>query len=309
MRIKMINEILVTSILNKHKKRDDWFLDDYSINPYQGCPFNCVYCFTRGSKYGTNLAKTLSVKANAPELLEKQLSLRARKGQYGIIALASQEPYPPAEKDLGMTRRLLEIVLRYQFPVTISTKSTLIIRDLDLLKEIDKNAILPEDLKNKLKHGVILATSISTLDEGLVRLFEPGAPTPRERLETIRRCKDEGFLAGVNFIPVLPFLSDSDQNLEEMISTARAYGLDFVLVGGLTLFGKGTGDCKTLYYQVLEQHFPGLISRYKSLFRIFFSPPKEYQKSLEERSREFCKRYGIRYGTLNPIFSKLYQGF
>jgi DNA repair photolyase len=295
----MVNEIQVTSILNKHKKRDDWFLDDYSINPYQGCPFNCVYCYTRGSKYGTNLAKTLSVKANAPELLEKQLSLRARKGQYGIIGIASQEPYPPVEKDIGMTRRLLEIILQYKFPVIVGTKSTLIVRDLDILKKIDENAILPEDLKGKLGHGVIIATSISTLDEKLANLFEPGAPAPRERLQTVKRCKDEGFFTGINFIPVLPFLSDSNQHLEEMISTARAHGLDFVLVGGLTLFGKKPGDCKTLFYQVLEKHFPELVPKYKSLFRIFFAPPKEYQKKLDASIREVCNRYGIRYGILN----------
>ena len=295
----MVNGIQVTSILNKHKKRDDWFLDDYSINPYQSCPFNCVYCYTRGSKYGTNLAKTLSVKANAPELLEKQLSLRARKGQYGIIAIASQEPYPPVEKDLKMTQRLLEIILKHKFPITISTKSTLIVRDLDILKEIDKNAILPEDLKYKLGHGVIISTSISTLDERLARLFEPGAPAPSERLATIKRCKDEGFLTGVNFIPILPFLSDLDQHLEEMVSTAKTQGLDFVLVGGLTLFGNGLADCKTLYYQVLEKHFPDLVPKYKSLFRIFFAPPKEYQQKLEKTGRELCDRYRIRYGVLD----------
>ena len=85
----MVNEIQVKSILNKHKKRDDWFLDDYSVNPYQGCSFDCVYCYTRGSKYGTHLARTLSVKVNAPQLLEKQLSRRAEKGEHGIICFAS----------------------------------------------------------------------------------------------------------------------------------------------------------------------------------------------------------------------------
>jgi len=77
--IEMVNEIKVKSILNKHKKRDDWFLDDYSVNPYSGCSFNCIYCYIRGSKYGENMAKTLSVKINAPELLEKQLSRRAKR--------------------------------------------------------------------------------------------------------------------------------------------------------------------------------------------------------------------------------------
>ena len=167
----MANEIEVKSILNQHKKRDDWFLDDYSVNPYQGCSFNCVYCYTRGSKYGRHLAKTLSVKVNAPELLEKELLRRAKKEEYGIICFASQEAYLPIEKEYKITRKLLKIVLKHRFPVHIGTKSTLVLRDLDVLKEIDKNAILPPDLREKLKRGVIISFSFSSLDEKLARIF------------------------------------------------------------------------------------------------------------------------------------------
>ena len=295
---EMVNEIHVKSVLNKHKKRDEWFLDDYSVNPYQGCSFKCVYCYLRGSKYGAHVANTLTVKINAPELLEKQLKRRAKKGEYGIICFASQEAYLPIEKEYRITRKLLEIALRYRFPVHIGTKSTLVLRDLDILEEIDANAILPEDLQQKLNRGVIISFSCSTLDEQLAKLFEPGAPTPQERLETLQTCKEEGFLVGVNFIPVLPFLSDSEEQLEGMIRTARDYGADFVLIGGLTLFGTGPTDCKTVYYTVLEKHFPELVPKYKSLFRIFYAPPKEYQNELEERAKRLCERYGMRYGII-----------
>jgi len=292
---EMVNEIQVKSILNKHKKRDDWFLDDYSVNPYSGCSFNCIYCYIRGSKYGENMAKTFSIKINAPELLEKQLSRRAKKGEYGIIALSSStEPYMPIEEKLKLTRKLLEIILKYKFPVEVATKSKLVLRDLDLLKEIDKNAILPADLKPKLKHGAIISFSISTLDEKLAKILEPGAPKPRERLETMKKCKEEGFFTGVCFIPVLPFLSDSEEQLNETIKTVKEYGADFILVGGLTLFGKGPADCKTLYYKFLEKYHPELVPKYRSLYRIFFAPSKEYQRELEEKSRRLCKKYGIK---------------
>lgn len=288
----MVNEIRVKSILNKHKKRDDWFLDDYSINPYKGCSFNCVYCYTRGSKYGTHLTNSLSVKINAPELLEKQLSRRAKRKEYGIIAIASStEAYLPIEEKYKITRKLLEIILWYKFPINIGTKSTLILRDLDILKEIDQSAILPEDLRPKLKHGAIISFSLSTLDEKLAKIFEPGAPSPKERLKTAKKCKDEGFFVGLNFIPVLPFLSDSDEQLEEMVKTAKMYDFDFIFVGGLTLFGDG----KKLFYKVLEKHFPELVPKYKKLFRVFFAPPKSYQESLENKARELCKRYGVKY--------------
>ena len=291
----MVNEIQVKSILNKHKKRDDWFLDDYSVNPYSGCSFNCIYCYIRGSKYGENMAKTLSAKINAPELLEKQLSRRAKRGEYGIIALSSStEPYMPIEEKLKLTRKLLEIILKYRFPVEIATKSKLVLRDLDLLKEIAKNAILPDDLKPKLKHGVIISFSISTLDEKLAKILEPGAPKPIERLEAMKRCKERGFFTGICFIPVLPFLSDSEEQVEETIKTVKEYGADFIFVGGLTLFGKGPADCKTLYYKFLEKYHPELVPKYKSLYRIFFAPSKEYQKELKEKSRRLCEKYGIK---------------
>ena len=291
----MVNEIQAKSILNKHKKRDDWFLDDYSVNPYSGCSFNCIYCYIRGSKYGENMAKTFSVKTNAPELLEKQLSRRAKKGEHGIIALSSAtEPYMPIEEKLKLTRRLLKIILKHRFPVEIATKSKLILRDLDILKEIDKNAILPADLKPKLKHGTIISFSVSTLDERLAKILEPGAPKPTERLETMKKCKEEGFFTGVCFIPVLPFLSDSEEEIEKTIRTVKEHGADFIFVGGLTLFGKGLTDCKTLYYKFLEKHYPNLVPKYKRLYRIFFAPSKEYQKELEKRSKRLCEKYGIK---------------
>ncbi|HOC52524.1 MAG TPA: radical SAM protein [Caldisericia bacterium] len=291
----MVNNIQVKSILNKHKKRDDWFLDDYSVNPYSGCSFNCIYCYIRGSKYGENMAKTLSIKINAPELLEKQLSRRAKKEEYGIIALSSStEPYMPIEEKLKLTGKLLEIILKYKFPVEIATKSKLVLRDFDILKEIDKKAILPADLKPELKHGVIISFSISTLDEKLTKILEPGAPKPIERLETMKKCKEEGFFTGICFIPVLPFLSDSEEQLDKTIRTVKEYGADFIFVGGLTLFGKGSADCKTLYYKFLDKHYPELVSKYRSLYRIFFAPSKEYQKELEEKSKRLCEKYGIK---------------
>jgi DNA repair photolyase len=169
---------------------------------------------------------------------------------------------------------------------------------LDILKELDTRAILPEDLRQKLNRGVIISFSFSTLDERVANIFEPGAPTPEERLETLSACKKEGFLVGANFIPVLPFISNSDEQLEAMIQTAKDYEADFVLVGGLTLFGDGPTDCKTLYYRALEKYDPELVPTYKKLFRASFAPPRAYQKELELKSRTLCTRYGMRYGIL-----------
>jgi len=232
----MVKEITVKTILNKHKKRDAWFLDDYSLNPYQLCDFNCIYCYIRGSKYGENMKQGLVAKINAPALLEKELLRRTRKKEYGIIALSSAtEPWMHIEKKYKLTRKCLQIVAKYRFPIHCLTKSTLILRDLDLLKRIDENAILPEDLC-KLNHGVLITFSLSTIDEKIAKIFETNAPKPKERLETLYKVKEAGFYAGIAYIPVLPFISDE---LEKMIKAAKDFNADYVFGGTLTLYGIG----------------------------------------------------------------------
>src|SRR4026207_872404 len=189
----------VKSILNKHKKRDSWFLDDYSVNPYEGCGFNCTYCYVHGSKYGENLADKIVIKKDATAILDKQLANRAKKNEYGFIAVGSAtDAYMQVEEQIGLTREFLKIILKHRFPVFISTKSELIKRDLDLLKQIDETAILPEDLKQNPGRGVIISFSFSTLDEKLAKQIEPGAPAPKIRLDTLKLCIDNGLLSGVN---------------------------------------------------------------------------------------------------------------
>src|SRR5450432_2884846 len=95
----MIRTKEVKSVLNRHKRKDEWFLDDYSVNPYEGCGFNCLYCYIRGSKYGENMSEKLSVKSNALEILDRQLFNRAKKDQRGFVVLASAtDPYMEIEK-------------------------------------------------------------------------------------------------------------------------------------------------------------------------------------------------------------------
>ena len=215
----MIREIQVKSVLNKHKKRDTWFLDDYSANFYSGCAFNCLYCYIRGSKYGENLAEKLSIKQNGLTVFEKQLKRRAEKGEFGFIVLSSiTDPYLDIDEEYQLTRSALQIILKYKFPVHIITKSTLVERDFDLLKQIDEVAILPEDLK-RLGRGCILTFSYSTIDARIGRIFESGAPSPKHRLQTQIKALEYGLLSGVSLMPLLPFISDTKGHLEEMFTT------------------------------------------------------------------------------------------
>jgi DNA repair photolyase len=291
----MLTGKVVKSILNKHKKRDDWFLDDYSVNPYEGCSFNCQYCYIRGSKYGENLADDLVFKSNALELLEKQLSNRAKKGQYGFVAVGSAtDAYIFHEKEQRITEGMLKLLLKYRFPVFISTKSTLITRDIELLKAIDQAAILPPDLKTSLGRGVILSVSLSTLDEKISNSLEPGASSPSERLETLQALKQADFLAGVNAIPLLPYITDTEQAMEQMIKAAKDHGADYILTGGLTLFGNNPADSKTLYYQFLKRYDPSLIPLYDQLYANGYSVSFDYQRQLKAKAVHLCKKYSIR---------------
>jgi DNA repair photolyase len=287
-----MREIQVKSILNKKKKRDNWFLDDYTANPYVGCSFNCQYCYIRGSKYGENMEETLAVKINGAEVLDRQLAFRRKKDQYGIIALASAtDPYINAEAKYRMTESFLKVILKYKFPVLMITKSEMILRDLDLLREIDTSAMHAPDLKEKLHRGVIISFSFSTLDPGIAATLEPGAPLPQVRLETMKKCKDAGFLVGMNCIPTLPFISDTDEQLEQLVKAGKENGADYILIGGLTLFGDQPVDSKILYHKFLERKFPELTSRYHHLYKSYFAPPASYLKNLEETAKIICKKY------------------
>ena len=293
----MPKEILAKTILNRQKKRDPWFLNDYSINPYMGCSVNCLYCYIRGSKYGQDMK--VSVKTNAPTLLEKQLATRAKKGQYGIIVVASAtDAYMPIENELGLTRQCLQIILKYRFPVHLITKSKLALRDLDILAEIDKHAIHAPELHAKFNRGVIFATSLATLDPILAKRMEPAAATPQERLALIHQCKQAGLFAGVHFIPTLPFITDTEEQLDKMIGAAKTHNTDFVLVGSLTLWGNAPADSKTLVFKMLERYYPELLAKYKSLYGTGYGPPKSFQQQLENRARTICARHQVRYGIL-----------
>lgn len=289
----------VKSILNKHKKRDSWFLDDYSINPYEGCGFNCAYCYIRGSKYGENLAEKIVIKKDAAMILDKQLSNKAKKGQYGYIAIGSAtDAYMQVEEEIGLTRELLKIILKNKFPVFISTKSTLITRDLDILKEIDQTAILPEDLKEKPGRGVMLSFSVSTLDEKLAKLTEPGAPSPQLRMETLKQCKAEGFFCGVNAMPLLPFISDTEEELEKIILAAKNTNADYILPASLTLFGNESKDSKQLIYRVIREHYSHLLSDYEKMYRSVFFPSWKYQDELKQKAQQLCLKHGIKMSIL-----------
>lgn len=289
------------TILNKTKRsaltgrRDAWFLDDYTINPYSGCSFNCLYCYIRGSKYGEHMEDKLSVKENAVELLDKQLALRAKKNQFGYIVVSSAtEPYLQFEKELGLTRKLLEVILKHRFPVHVITKSDLVHRDFDLLHEIDRNAILPEELKDNPGRGTIITFSFTTVDDHIASIFEPGATPPSVRLKAHEAAVREGFLSGVSMMPLLPFITDTTESLDAMFTAFKSAGSHYVMPATITLFGNGPSDSRTLVFRAVDKHFPQLSEKYRKLFVAGTELPKYYNEAFRKKGLELAEKYSIR---------------
>lgn len=287
----MIHTHRVKSILNKTKHRDSWFLGDYTLNVFSGCPFNCQYCYVKGSKYGQHLEKKVSVKENALELLDKALKLRSHKGQYGYIVMSSAtDPYIQIESELKITRSILELIMLYRFPVHIITKGTSVARDFDLLTSISSNAILPKDLTHL--PGSLITFSFSTLNPELARIMEPGAPNPQERLDMLENAVRHGFHAGVSLMPLLPYLSDTPDELNKMFNQFTASEAKYIFSAGLSLFGHGAKEAYGLVMNNIQKNFPELLSRYEKLFNDN-SYNYQYNKKLQARLNALSTQYNI----------------
>jgi DNA repair photolyase len=180
-----IREIEAKSILNKSK------IFDYCINPYTGCQVNCRYCYARlfmrrYSGHKEPWGEFVDAKINAPEVLKKQLK-RAKKGTVWVSSVC--DPYQPLEAEYGLTRRCLEELTKSRFPVNIQTKSTLVLRDLDLFREIEE---------------IEVGFTITTNDEAITKLFEPGAAPVNERLKALERIHSSGIKTYAFIGPLLP---------------------------------------------------------------------------------------------------------
>lgn len=289
-----MNEVTVKSVLNKTKSTDSWFLDDYTLNPYSGCSFNCLYCYIRGSKYGEHMEIKTSAKINAPLLLEKQLRLRASKNQYGYIVVGSAtDPYLHFEEEMKLTRQLLEIIYAHRFPVHIITKSALVERDFDLIHDIGERAIIPARWEGKLPSKSFISFSFSTVSDSIGAIFEPGAPLPSQRLLTLKKAIDSGFWAGVSMMPLLPYISDTGEHLRLMMQNFTQAGARYLFPSGITLFGYEKGTSRYMVMRAVEKHYPQLLDKYHRLFDQSDYLPPAYHMAFMKKMKELCHEFSI----------------
>ncbi len=229
------------TILAKNDSPDLSFT--YSLNPYRGCEHGCIYCYARptheyfGLSAGLDFETKIMVKLDAPELLEEQLRKKSWVPQ--VVAFSGNtDCYQPAEKELRITRRCLEVFLKFRNPVGVITKNALILRDLDILKEM-------------AKYNLVMATiSVTTLDNHLARKMEPRTAAPAKRLETLEQLVAAGIPTNVNVAPVIPGLTDHE--MPAILKAATARGVKHAAYILLRL----PYSVKELFYNWLNQHYP-----------------------------------------------------
>jgi DNA repair photolyase len=252
-----VRETEARTILRKNTKIDSWFVSRLNMNLYRGCLHDCSYCDGRAEGYYVEgeFGRDVEVKVNAPGLLARELSPAGKRkpfpGGYVLVGGGVCDGYQPAEREYGLTRSALSLLLEYGHAASILTKSTLALRDLDLVREIHA------------KKGALFSMSFSSFRDDVSRTFEPGVPKPSERLDALKRFKDAGVPCGIFLMPVIPFVTDTEECMEEVLSGAAAAGIDFVLFGGMTL---KEGRQKDHFLSVLRGAYPGLEPRINAVY-------------------------------------------
>lgn len=248
------------------------------MNIYRGCLHGCIYCDSRSRCYGfTHNFEDIEVKENAVYLLEKALRSKRKKCMIGTGAMC--DPYIPVEEKLGLTRRCLEVIDQYEFGVAIQTKSTRILRDMDLLSSINRKA------------KAVVQMTMTTFDEELCKIVEPNVSTTKERFEALLQFKEAGIPTVVWLTPILPFINDTEDNIRGI--------LDYCIradVKGIICFDMGVtlreGD-REYFYQALDKHFPGLKNKYIRTYGNAYEVPSPNAKALMKLFHEICDENGI----------------
>lgn len=240
------------TIISRNQSPDIPF--DRSINPYRGCEHGCIYCYARpthawlGLSPGLDFESRLFYKPDAAEQLERELGKRGYEPATMVLG-ANTDPYQPVERKLGVTRRLLQVLRAYRHPVAVTTKSALVLRDLDLLGEMAADRLAAVQI------------SITTLDIGIARRLEPRAASPQRRLKAIRMLAEAGIPTGVLVSPLIPGLTDQD--LERVLEAAAEAGA--TRAGSLLI--RLPLEIKDLFQDWLHAHYPDRAEKVLSLVR------------------------------------------
>ncbi len=255
------------TIVTATKNGPGWFGARYNMNIYRGCCHGCIYCDSRSECYRNDAFDTVQSKEDALRVIRDDLR---RKAQPGVVSTgAMSDPYNPFEEKEQLTRHALELIAAYGFGIAIATKSGLVVRDIDVLGEIKENS------------PVLCKLTLTTTDDALARKIEPHAPAPSARLDAIARLSEAGLPTCVLLMPVLPWITDSADNIRSIVRRAKEAGAKYIYPAlGVTLRDRQ----RAYFYDALDREFPGLREKY-------------------------VKRYGNRYSCAAPDVRALWEVF
>jgi len=265
----LIREVECKSVLNKSG------LADYAVNCYGGCGHSCVYCYarfaTRYSHPGETWGSFVDAKVNAPAVLEREVKHR----KYGKVIMSSVcDGWQPAEERYGLSRQCLEILLLYRFPVTVLTKGALAGRDLDVLSMPGAN--------------VSLGVTLTTLDEKLRRVIEPGASSVMQRLDLLQEAARKGIKTHAFLGPLMPLLTDTEENIDALLRLIKQVGVEYFYVDQLN---RRFGIWQAIR-DMLEEYAPVLVGTYRKLF-FDEAARQEYQGLFISNVRRLAAKYGL----------------
>ena len=261
----------------------------HGMNIYRGCSHGCIYCDSRSSCYNMNHNfEDIEVKRNAPQLLENALKSKRKKCMISTGSMS--DPYLHVEETLQLTRQCLEVIERYGFGVCLLTKSTRILRDLDLLVKIHKNA------------RCVVQMTLTTYDNSLSKILEPHVSTTQERIEALKILKQHGIPTVVWLCPVLPWINDTHENIHSILESCKEAHVDAILCFGMGLtLREGNRE---YFYQALEHHFPLLKEKYQKTYGTAYELQSKHHQELMHYCRQFCDDAGILFG-VEEIFAFL----
>ena len=261
------------------------------MNIYRGCTHGCIYCDSRSKCYGfKHEFEDIEVKINAPQLLEKALKSKRKKCMIGTGAMC--DPYLHIEENLKLTRKCLELIDQYEYGVAVQTKSTRVLRDMDLLKSIND------------KTKAVVQMTMTTYDETLCKILEPNVSTTKERFETLLQFKEAGIPSIVWLTPILPFINDTEENIRGILEYCVKAG-----VKGIICFGMGVtlrdGD-REYFYKALDKHFPGVKNKYIRTYGNAYDIPSPNNEKLLGIFKEVCVKNGMMY-QIKECFQYLHE--
>ncbi|MBD3241357.1 MAG: radical SAM protein [Chitinivibrionales bacterium] len=281
-----IHETTAKSILRRRQAIDGWFVSRCGMNLYRGCAHDCSYCDGRAEGYYVEgeFGRDVVVKVNAPALLARELDPRRKRKPFhpGFVLLGGGvgDSYQPVEQRYCLARRALQEIAHYGYATHVLTKSTLVERDRDVLHQIDRRA------------RALVSFSISTVDDSLAAVFEPHVPPPSERLAALARLKRHGLHCGVFLMPVVPFVTDTPEQIDRSVAAAARHGADFVLFGGMTL---KVGRQRDHFLAVLRRRFPDMVRNYDIIYGSdkWGNASGEYYRMIDELFYQSARRHGV----------------